>query len=69
MRSVFPSSLMVRLLFQPNAVFKELAELNPSAASVFFKVALWFGILPPVFSYFGTAKFGWHLGTTEPLLL
>ena len=69
MQSAFSSFLMFRLLFQPNIVFSELAQLKPSPVSVFFKVALWFGILPPLFAYLGTSKFGWRLGTTEPLLL
>lgn len=69
MRKGFPSLLMVRLLFQPRAVFNELAELQPSPISVFFKVALWFGVMPPIFAYLGTSKFGWRLGTIEPLLL
>jgi hypothetical protein len=36
---------------------------------VFFKVALWFGVLPPLFAYIGASKFGWRLGTVEPLSL
>ncbi len=69
MRKAFPLLLMTRLLFQPKAVFNELAELQPSPVSVFFKVALWFGILPPIFAYLGTSKFGWRLGAIEPLFL
>ena len=60
---------MLRLLFQPRTVFNELAELQPSPTTVFFKVAVWFGVMPPIFAYFGASKFGWRLGTTEPLLL
>ena len=69
MQSAFSPRLMLRLLFQPNNVFKELAELKPSSVSVFFKVALWFGVLPPFFAYIGASKFGWRLGTVEPLSL
>ncbi len=65
----FSPLLMIRLLFQPNVVFQQLSELKPSPTSVFFKVALWFGILPPLFAFLGTSKFGWRLGTVEPLLL
>lgn len=69
MRKAFSSVLMLRLLFQPSIVFNELAELKPSPISVFFKVALWFGVMPPIFAYLGTSKFGWRLGTVEPLHL
>ena len=69
MQTAFSPRLMIRLLFHPTTVFNELAESRPSSISVFFKVALWFGILPPLFAYFGASKFGWRLGTVEPLLL
>ncbi|MFK7816844.1 MAG: Yip1 family protein [Gammaproteobacteria bacterium] len=69
MTSVFSSSLIFRLLFQPHAVFNELAEIKPSAWSVFFKSALWLGVIPPIFAYLGASNFGWRLGTVEPLFL
>ena len=69
MEKLLPSNLLVRLFFQPKKIFTELAELDPSSASVFFKAALWVGILPPIFAYIGTSKFGWRLGTVEPLFL
>jgi hypothetical protein len=69
MQTAFSPRLMLRLLFQPNNVFTELAESNPTPFTVFFKVALWFGVLPPLFAYVGASKFGWRLGTIEPLFL
>lgn len=69
MKNTLPSCLLVRLFFQPKQIFTELAELKPSSLLVFFKAALWLGVLPPVFAYFGTSKFGWRLGTVEPLFL
>lgn len=69
MRKSLPTLLMFRILFQPKTVFNELAEIQPSPVAVFFKVALWFGILPPLFAFFGTTKFGWRLGVGEPLFL
>ena len=69
MSNIFSSLLVFRLLFQPTAVFKELAEIKPSAWSVFFKSALWIGIIPPIFAYLGALNFGWRLGTVEPLFL
>ena len=69
MDKVFSSFLILRLLFQPSAVFKLLADLRPSPIAVFLKIALWFGILPPLFAYLGAVNFGWRLGTIEPLYL
>ena len=37
--------------------------------SVFFRIALGFGILPPMFAYLGARKYGWNLGVIEPLYL
>lgn len=69
MQAAFSPRLMFRLLFQPNNVFTELAESKPSPFAVFFKVALWFGVLPPLFAYIGASTFGWRLGTVEPIFL
>ncbi len=69
MKNTFPISVLVRLFFQPSRVFSELAGTKPSSISVFFKAALWLGLLPPIFAYFGTSEFGWRLGTVEPLFL
>jgi hypothetical protein len=69
MEKVFSTFLILRLLFQPNTVFKLLADLRPSPTAVFLKIALWFGIMPPLFAYFGAVNFGWRLGTIEPLYL
>ena len=69
MPSAFSLRLLLYLLYQPNNVFEKLAESKPSPVAVFFKVALWLGLLPPLFAYIGTSKFGWLLGTVEPLFL
>jgi len=69
MKKVLPSRLLVRLFFQPKLIFSELAELEPSPSSVFFRAALWLGMLPPIFAYIGASTFGWRLGTVEPLFL
>ena len=69
MENKFSVFLVLRLLFQPTAVFKVLASLQPSTASVFFKIALWFGILPPLFAYFGANDYGWRMGAVEPIFL
>ena len=57
-----------RILFSPNAVFQAVANESPPAGRVFFRIALWLGLLPPLFAYFGTLKFGWRLGV-EPIYL
>jgi hypothetical protein len=69
MDNAFPSFLILRLLFQPTAVFNKLAKMQPSPVSVVIKFALWIGLLPPIFAYLGAVNYGWNLGTIEPLYL
>ncbi len=61
--------LIWRLLRRPSVVFRELAETEPTAVAVFFKLALWLLALPPIFAYFGSLNFGWQLGADEPIIL
>ncbi|HEX9877178.1 MAG TPA: Yip1 family protein [Gammaproteobacteria bacterium] len=65
----FSPLLIARLLTKPSAVFQQLADSRPPAAEVFFKLAIWLGLLPPVFAYLGASRFGWNLGAIEPLFL
>lgn len=57
-----------KVLFAPGEVFNAIAAESPSAGRVFFRGALWLGLLPPLFAYFGTMEFGWRLGV-EPVYL
>jgi hypothetical protein len=57
-----------RVLLKPTAVFRDVADQEPSAKGVFFRCALWLGLCPPLFAYLGTMWFGWRLGV-EPLFL
>jgi hypothetical protein len=57
-----------RILFSPNQVFQAVADESPPASRVFFRFAIWIGLLPPVFAYIGTTLFGWRLGV-EPVFL
>jgi hypothetical protein len=57
-----------RILFSPSAIFQAVAAESPSAIRVFFRFALWLGLLPPLFAYIGTTQFGWRLGV-EPVFL
>ncbi len=59
---------LAKVLFRPRTVFEALAAAEPSASRVFFGFALWLGLLPPLFAYVGTMKFGWRLGV-EPVFL
>ncbi len=61
--------LLFRLISKPGEVFESLSGTRPSATEVFFKLAVWLIALPPVFAYFGSSRFGWRLGATEPLIL
>jgi len=65
-RKKIQSWLFYRLLFHPAAVFEELSDLQPSPYSVFFRYLLWLAVLPPLFSYIGVSRVGWHLGAAEP---
>lgn len=69
MDKAFSFFLVLRLLFQPSTVFKVLSDLQPSSIVVFLKIALWFGVLPPLFAYIGASNYGWRLGNIEPLFL
>jgi hypothetical protein len=55
-----------KVLFRPHDVFVEVAERVPSSSAVFFGLALWLGLVPPLCAYVGTMTFGWRLGV-EPL--
>ena len=57
-----------RVLLRPTAVFKDIAEQDPSAGAVFFRCALWLGLVPPLCAYLGTRWFGWRLGVTPMFL-
>jgi len=63
----FPPFILLRLIFTPTIVFKRLADARPAPMEVFLKIALWFGMLPPIFAYIGALNYGWNLGTIEPL--
>ncbi len=69
MKTVISSWLLIRLLFQPTAVFEELSDTRPEPHSVFLKFLVWLAIIPPVFAYIGASNFGWRLGATEPLFV
>ena len=56
------------ILFTPQRAFQAVADAPPAAPRVFFRFALWIGLLPPLFAWIGTTKFGWHLGV-EPVYL
>jgi hypothetical protein len=64
-----PASMMLRLLIRPRSVFRLLADADPAPLVVFFKFALWLGLLPPLFAYIGASTFGWRVGVVEPLFL
>ena len=57
------------LLARPGRAFDNLSKLEPSPFAIFIKTALWLGILPPIFAYFGTTSYGWRLGTPTPIFL
>ena len=69
MKTVISSWLLFRLLFQPTAVFEELADTQPEPHTVFFKYLVWLAVIPPLFAYIGASNFGWRLGAAMPLFI
>ncbi|MBN1239961.1 MAG: DUF1282 family protein [Gammaproteobacteria bacterium] len=59
---------LLHVLLTPSAVFARWRDETPSAARIFFGMALWLLLCPPLFAYIGTSAFGWHLGV-EPIEL
>lgn len=62
-------STIFKILFRPMSVLKEVANNDVSASSLFFKIAIWLGLLPPTFAWLGASHFGWRIGAVEPLYL
>lgn len=56
------------VLVDPQRAIADIGAHPPSSARAFFGAALWFGLCPPLFAYFGTTSFGWRLGVA-PLFL
>ena len=69
MKAVISSWLLLRLLFQPTAVFVELSDTRPEPHIVFLKYVVWLAVIPPVFAYVGASNFGWRLGAADPLFM
>jgi hypothetical protein len=63
------SYLLFKSLYQPDAAFKALAQVDPSPLSILFRYSIWLLMLPPIFALIGAANFGWRVGATEPLLM
>ncbi len=61
--------LLARLLFQPLATCEDLARHEISASKIFFGIAVWIGLIPPVFAFIGATMFGWQIGAVEPIYL
>jgi len=58
-----------QILFNPMAVLRGVADSELSASSVFFRLAVWLGLIPPLFAYLGASMFGWRFGAVEPIYL
>jgi hypothetical protein len=67
MKTDISNWMLIRLLFQPTAVFEELADTRPEPHSVFFKYVIWLAAAPPLFALIGASKFGWRIGASTPL--
>jgi len=69
MKTDIANWLLLRLLFQPTAVFEELSDTRPEPQSVFFKYVIWLALAPPLFAYIGASNFGWRVGAATPLYI
>ena len=69
MKTVISNWMLLRLLFQPTAVFEELSDIQPEPHSVFFKYVIWLALAPPLFAYIGASIFGWRIGAATPLYI
>ena len=58
-----------QILFNPMAVLRGVADSELSAPTVFFRLAVWLGLIPPLFAYLGASMFGWRFGAVEPIYL
>lgn len=58
---------MLKVLYAPEAVFRNIGDSPPSLANVLVSKAIWLGLIPPACAFVGTGQFGWHLGIGEPL--
>jgi hypothetical protein len=66
---LFTLAGLPRLLLDPHAAFTTLAENPRDAGFVFTRLALWLGVLPPIFAWIGMSKYGWQLGAVDAIHL
>ena len=69
MQDTLSLAVLPRVFFRPREVFVLLTASPPTAGAVFFRYALWLGLIPPLAAAIGSAMFGWRLGIGEPVLL
>ncbi len=69
MKTDISNWMLIRLLFQPTAVFEELSDTRPEPHSVFFKYVIWLAAAPPLFAFIGASNFGWRIGAATPLFV
>jgi hypothetical protein len=62
-------SLLYRVLANPAAVMRDVANRDSSVSGELLPVALFHLMLPPLAAAVGASVFGWQLGTPEPLRL
>lgn len=67
MKTDIANWMLLRLLFQPAAVFEELSDTRPEPHRVFFRYVIWLAVAPPLFAFIGASNFGWRIGAAAPL--
>ena len=58
-----------KIFSEPREAWDSIREADLSLASLFIRVLIPLALISPVAGYIGTTKFGWQIGTGEPVRL
>ena len=58
-----------KIFSEPREAWNSIREADLSLASLFIRVLIPLALISPIAGYIGTTKFGWQIGTGEPVRL
>ena len=58
-----------KIFSEPREAWNSIREADLSLASLFIRVLMPLALISPIAGYIGTTKFGWQIGTGEPVRL
>ena len=58
-----------KIFSEPREAWDSIREADLSLASLFLRVLIPLALISPIAGYIGTTKFGWQIGTGEPVRL